>query len=155
METSVRRYYPPMDFLASWITPEAGLIGLFLGSFLSATVLPGGSEALLFALVKLHPQQMLPALLLASLGNTLGGLSTSGLARLLPERTLHKLSPRSLDWLRHWGSPVLVFSWLPLVGDALCLAAGWLRLPLLPCLIWIALGKTARYGVVLFAAGIV
>ena len=142
-----------MDFLASWISPEAGLVGLFLAAFLSATVLPGGSEALLFALVKLHPGQLWPAFLLASLGNTLGGLSTYGLARLLPDSVLHKLSPRSLAWLQRRGSLALILSWLPLIGDALCLAAGWLRLPALPCLGWMALGKTARYGIVLFGAG--
>ncbi|GAB2181146.1 YqaA family protein [Denitratisoma sp. agr-D3] len=143
-----------MDFFASWITPEGGLISLFLSAFISATVFPGGSEALLFAVVKLHPEQWWHALALASLGNTLGGLSSYGLARLLPERSLQRVSPRSLAWLHHWGSPALVLSWLPLVGDALCLAAGWLRLPFWPCLAWIALGKTARYGAVLFATGL-
>lgn len=142
-----------MDFLASWLSPEAGLIGLFLSAFLSATLLPGASEAVLLGLVTLHPEQRWLALLLATLGNSLGGLATYGLARLLPERSLHKLSPRSLHWLRHYGSLALVFSWLPLIGDALCLAAGWLRLPLLPSLGWMTVGKGLRYGVVLLAAG--
>ena len=51
-----------MDFA---FTAEAGLAGLFLASFLSATLLPGGSEAVLFAVIRLHPEQTLPALLLA------------------------------------------------------------------------------------------
>lgn len=143
-----------MDFFASWITPEAGLIGLSLAAFLSATVLPGGSEALLFGLVQLHPEGLWPAFFLASLANTLGGLSTYGLARLLPERALGRLSPRSLAWLQSHGSIVLLLSWLPLIGDALCLAAGWLRMPVLPCLGWMALGKSLRYGLVLSAAGL-
>ncbi|RTL49222.1 MAG: DedA family protein [Rhodocyclaceae bacterium] len=143
-----------MDFLASWMTPEAGLIGLFASAFLSATLLPGASEALLFGLVKLYPQQCWPAFLLASLGNTLGGMSTYALARLLPERALKRLAPRMLGWLQKYGCVALVLSWLPAVGDALCIAAGWLRLPAWPSFGWIALGKTLRYGVVLVAAGL-
>ena len=72
-----------MDFS---FTAEAGLAGLFLASFLAATLLPGGSEAVLFAVIRLHPEQTLAALLLATLGNTLGGMSTYGMARLLPAR---------------------------------------------------------------------
>lgn len=146
-----------MNLLPSFVTalfsPEAGLIGLFVSAFVSATVLPGGSEALLFALVKLHPDQVWLAYALASLGNVLGGMSTYVMARLLPERALHKLSPRSVVWLQRHGSPVLILSWLPLIGDALCLAAGWLRLSVGPSLLWLAVGKVARYGIVLAGAG--
>ena len=96
-----------MDFA---FTAEAGLAGLFLASFLSATLLPGGSEAVLFAVIRLHPEQTLPALLLA---------------------------------------------WAPIVGDALCAAAGWLRLPTLACAAWMAAGKAGRYVVVVAGAGMV
>jgi membrane protein YqaA with SNARE-associated domain len=133
-----------MEFLA---TPEAGLLGLFLASFLAATLLPGGSEAVLFALVKLHPEQALPALLLATIGNTLGGMTTYGMARLLPAK---KLPEKSAVVTRH-GAPILILAWAPIVGDALCAAAGWLRLPWLPCALWMALGKGLRYGVVMAA----
>lgn len=136
-----------MEFLA---TPEAGLLGLFLSSFLAATLLPGGSEVVLFALVKLHPEQAITALLLATIGNTLGGMTTYGMARLLPER---KLPEKSAVVVRH-GAPILVFAWAPIVGDALCAAAGWLRLPWLPCALWMALGKGLRYGVVLAGASL-
>ena len=78
-----------MDFA---FTAEAGLAGLFLASFLSATLLPGGSEAVLFAVIRLHPEQTLPALLLATLGNTLGGMVTYYMGRLLPRH----LAPEKL-----------------------------------------------------------
>jgi membrane protein YqaA with SNARE-associated domain len=136
-----------MEFLA---TPEAGLLGLFLSSFLAATLLPGGSEVVLFALVKLHPEQATTALVIATIGNTLGGLTTYGMARLLPER---KLPEKSAVVVRH-GAPILVFAWAPIIGDALCAAAGWLRLPWLPCALWMALGKGLRYGVVLAGASL-
>ena len=47
-----------------------------------------------------------------------------------------------------------VLAWAPLVGDALCAAAGWLRLPWLPSLLWMALGKAARYGVLIAGVGL-
>jgi membrane protein YqaA with SNARE-associated domain len=136
-----------MEFLA---TPEAGLLGLFLSSFLAATLLPGGSEVVLFALLKLHPEQALPALILATIGNTLGGMTTYGMARLLP---VAKLPEKSAVVARH-GAPMLILAWTPIVGDALCAAAGWLRLPWLQCALWMALGKGLRYGVVMAGASL-
>ena len=68
-----------MDFS---FTAEAGLAGLFLASLLAATLLPGGSEAVLAAVVLAHPEQAAAALALATLGNTLGGMSTYALGRL-------------------------------------------------------------------------
>jgi membrane protein YqaA with SNARE-associated domain len=135
-----------MDFA---FTAEAGLAGLFLASFLSATLLPGGSEAVLFAVIKLHPEQMLPALVLATLGNTLGGMTTYFMGRLLPQH----LEPRKSALARQHGPPILLLAWMPIVGDALCAAAGWLRLPPLPCALWMALGKAARYVLVVAGAG--
>jgi len=129
------------------MTPGAGLLGLFIASFLAATLLPGGSEAVLFALVRLHPEQTAIALLLATLGNTLGGMTTYAMARLLPQ----KVAPARLATLQRWGTPALVLAWAPLVGDALCAAAGWLRLPPLASALWMALGKGLRYAFV--AAG--
>lgn len=132
-----------MDFA---FTAEAGLAGLFLASFLSATLLPGGSEAVLFAVVALHPEQMLPALVLATLGNTLGGMVTYCMGRLLPQH----LAPEKSALARRYGPPVLLLAWAPIIGDALCAAAGWLRLNWPQCAVWILLGKLARYVVVLW-----
>lgn len=131
-----------MDFL-SLIDPgpDAGLAALFASSFLAATLLPGGSEFVLAGLLALHPEKMAPALVLATVGNTLGGMSTYLLARLLPERA--ETSRR--DWVRRRGPAVLLLSWVPVVGDALCAAAGWLRMPWPACLAWMALGKGLRY----------
>lgn len=117
------------------------LAGLFLSSFLAATLLPGGSEVALFALLKLHPEQTVPALILATIGNTLGGMTTYAMARLLPQ----KLVPQKSAVVARHGAPALILAWAPLVGDALCAAAGWLRLPWLPCALWMALGKGLRY----------
>ena len=139
-----------MDFLA---TAEAGLAGLFLASFLAATLLQGGSEAVLAAFLLAHPGQAAAALLLATVGNTLGGMSTYALGRLLPEKVgAGDTAARHIATLRRHGAPALLLAWAPIIGDALCAAAGWLRLPWLPCLLWMALGKGARYALV--AAGV-
>lgn len=134
------------------VSPETGLAGLFLASFLAATLLPGGSEAVLFALLKLRPEQASTALLLATLGNTLGGMTTYGMARLLPERFVAGLSPARLAQARRWGPVSLLLAWAPVVGDALCAAAGALRLPVLPSVLWMALGKGLRYVFVAWGA---
>jgi membrane protein YqaA with SNARE-associated domain len=152
-----------MDLIA---TPEAGLLGLFLSSFLAATLLPGGSEVVFAALLLARPELAVPALLLATLGNTLGGMSTYALARLLPEKKVDsgETPRRKHPWgtarqarihaalLRH-GAPVLILAWAPVIGDALCAAAGWLRLPWLACALWMAIGKGARYAFIAWAAG--
>ena len=52
------------------------------------------------------------------------------------------------DKVERWGSPVLLLAWAPLIGDALCVAAGWLRLHWLPCCLFMAAGKFARYGLI-------
>jgi membrane protein YqaA with SNARE-associated domain len=127
------------------------LAGLFLASFLSATLLPGGSEAVLFAVIRLHPEQAFPALALATLGNTLGGMLTFYMGRLLPQH----LAPQKSALARRHGAPVLLLAWVPLIGDALCAAAGWLRLPPLACAAWMAAGKAARYVLVVAGAGMV
>jgi len=130
-----------MDFS---FASQAGLAGLLLVSFLSATLLPGGSELVLLALVMRHPEQTAAAFTLATLGNTLGGLSSYLIGRLIPQ----KKQLKGLSVMQRWGSPALLLSWVPLIGDPLCVAAGWLRLNPLWSLLFIAVGKFARYWVI-------
>lgn len=134
--------------MQEWISPQNGLVGLFAASFIASTILPLSSEAVLFGFLRLYPDQFGPALALATLGNTLGGLTSYALGRLLPARTLGKLDPRAVEKLRHYGSPLTFFAWLPVVGDALCVAAGWLRLNWLAVTAFMAAGRLLRYWVV-------
>lgn len=129
---------------ATALNETAALLSLFLGSFLAATLLPGGSEAALYAVLRLDPALLWPALLVATVGNTLGGLSSYLLGRFLPVRE----PPKGLAWVQRYGSPALLFAWAPLVGDALCVAAGWLRLNWAWVTLFMAVGKFARYWVV-------
>ena len=129
------------------VTAENGLWGLLAASFLSATILPGGSEALLWGFLKLHPDEYGSALSLATLGNTAGGMTSWCCGYVLPGRKKVATLAHA-EKLKRWGSPVLLLAWAPLIGDALCLAAGWLRLHWLPCCLFMALGKFARYWLV-------
>ena len=65
-------------------------------------------------------------------------MTTYAIGRLLPARTQARLDPRVLAVLRRHGAWLTMFAWLPVVGDALCAAAGWLRLNWLAALgrIW-------------------
>jgi membrane protein YqaA with SNARE-associated domain len=129
------------------MSDTASLLSLFAGSFFAATLLPGGSEALLIAVLNIHPETLWPALFTATLGNTLGGMVTFGMGWLLPQT--HQL--KHVQKVRLHGTPVLLLAWLPLVGDALCLAAGWLRLNPLLAILFMAAGKFARYWVIAVA----
>ncbi|HEX5363734.1 MAG TPA: YqaA family protein [Gallionella sp.] len=129
------------------MTETASLISLFVSSFLAATLLPGGSEAVLFGVLKAYPGTLWTALAVATVGNTLGGMVSFGMGWLLPQTQQLK----HVEKVRRYGTPVLLLSWAPLIGDALCLAAGWLRLNPWQAMLFIALGKFARYWLIAMA----
>src|SRR5476651_2034537 len=98
--------------MREWISPENGLAGLFAASFIASTIVPLSSEAVLFGFLKLYPGELVPALALATLGNTLGGLTSYAIGRLLPMRIEQKLNARAIGKLRRYGSPLAFFAWL-------------------------------------------
>ena len=141
------------DWLSSllhWLAmPEAGLGALLVVSFVSATLLPVGSEAALFGLLKLNPELFWPAIAVATVGNTAGGALNwfigAGAHRVV-DRAHHKSTElHALDWLQRFGPKACVMAWLPVIGDPLCAVAGWLRFPFWPCVAWMAVGKLLRY----------
>jgi membrane protein YqaA with SNARE-associated domain len=135
------------------MTEEASLWTLFASSLLAATLLPGGSEAVLFGVLKLDSGLFWPALTVATLGNTLGGMSSYLLGRLLPARAPRsRWTERAAAWTRRYGSAALLAAWVPIIGDPLCVAAGWLRLPWPAVATFMLLGKLARYLAVAAAA---
>jgi len=131
-------------------TAAVGLGSLFASAFLSATLLPGGSELVLALLADANNHNGLLLLAVASAGNTLGGMTSWLIGRLIPPGRLQRpgLHP-SIDRIRKYGRPVLLLSWVPIIGDPLCVAAGWLRVSWQWALLYIAIGKIARYAVVL------
>jgi membrane protein YqaA with SNARE-associated domain len=126
------------------VSEDASLWTLFGSSFLAATLLPGGSEAVLFAVLKLHPGQYWLALGIATLGNTLGGMSSYLIGRIIPQRK----HLRGLQTVQKYGSPALLLSWVPIIGDPLCVAAGWLRINPWLAALFMGLGKFTRYLVI-------
>lgn len=127
---------------------ESAIWILFVTGFLSATLLPGGSEASLIATLTTQQYSVIIVVLVATLGNTLGGLTNYWLGLFIPNRTRdQKHGHRAIAWIRRYGYGALFFSWLPIIGDPLCLAAGWLRMKFLPSLVIIAVGKAVRYSV--------
>ncbi len=159
-----------------WLSvPELGLGAVFVVALVSATLLPMGSEPAVWGLVSLQPELFWPAIGVATAGNTLGGALTWWMGRGAqiawarahrrrraagaqtdepgappdPEdSTAHR---HARHWLKRWGAPACLMSWLPVVGDPLCAVAGWLHLPFWPCLAFMAVGKFLRYvGMTLF-----
>jgi len=153
---------PQMEnFFQSLLTnlsqPEYGLLILFGASLLAATLLPLGSEPVLLGLITINPTLLWPALSVATVGNTLGGVvgwwMGVGAEQFMTNRHLsshHTHHLRALQWLQRLGPMACLGAWLPVVGDPLCVVAGYLRLPFWPCVCYMALGKALRYGVLVF-----
>lgn len=137
--------------LTALALPKFGLTTLFVIAFLSATILPMGSEPAVMGLVSLNHDLFWPAIGVATLGNTLGGALTwwMGLgahqAYKAARPSASSSNARALQWLHRFGPKACLLSWLPIVGDPLCAVAGWLKLPFGPCLVYMAIGKFARY----------
>jgi membrane protein YqaA with SNARE-associated domain len=133
----------------SWFgMPSVGLPAVFISAFVSATLLPVGSEPILFGYTTLNPDLYWVAILVATIGNTLGGMFDWWLG-LLARNSIKSIAgstdSRVKGWLERWGPKMLLLSWLPGFGDPLCLAAGWLKLPWKACLIYMFIGKLLRY----------
>ena len=137
---------PLLNLLA---LPEYGLSTVFVVSFISATLLPLGSEPAVFALITLNPQLFWPTILVATAGNTLGGALDWWLgygAHKVVDKYRHSTTHvRALAWLERMGPPACLLSWLPVVGDPLWAVAGWLKLPFWPCVGYMLAGKFLRY----------
>jgi membrane protein YqaA with SNARE-associated domain len=133
------------------------LSGLFLSAFISSTIAPGGSEAVLAYMVNSKIFQTDYLIAIATVGNTLGALTTWYLGFLTakkysPEKVLSPQKQRSVKLVKKWGHWSLLFSWLPIIGDGFCFAGGWLQLSLVPAIIAISLGKAARYALIAYFA---
>lgn len=131
-------------------TDSLDLWGLFASSFISSTLLPGGSEVVLGYLVNTAAYPVWLLLLVATLGNGLGGSVTFALGWWIvnPFKADSKKHQRAMKYVQRYGAWSLLLSWVPVIGDPLCLLAGWLKLPVLLSVVLIFLGKLARYWVV-------
>lgn len=153
-----------IHWLLGWLSlPEIGLPAIFVISLVSATLLPLGSEPVVFGYVSVAPTMFWPAVLVATAGNTIGGAISYWMG-LVAERAVTKWKEThpnddgehraaggrwhawSSGWLTRFGPATLLFAWLPVVGDPLCAVAGYLRLSFWPCMVYMAIGKFLRYA---------
>jgi membrane protein YqaA with SNARE-associated domain len=145
--------------------PEIGLASVLLISFISATLLPLGSEPAVFAAVKAAPNMFWALIWVATIGNTLGGMvdywigfgARQVIAADKPVPALLSSDPvirnnyaaqrstRWFSWLERYGARTMLLAWLPGIGDPICTLAGWLRLPFWPSIGYMAIGKFLRY----------
>ncbi len=137
----------------------AGLLfGVFSAAFLSATLLVGVSEAALVVAATQPDARPFDLFLAATAGNVLGAVVNFMLGRMLLHFEHRRWFPvsaanrqRAEALFGRYGQPVLLFSWLPVIGDPLTLAAGFLRTPFAVFLVYVTIGKAARYAVLLWA----
>ena len=127
------------------------LASLFASSFLSSTLLPGTSEVVLVAMLLSGVSQPWLLVLIATMGNSLGGLTNVILGRFFPLREKSRWQEKAVGWLKRYGAATLLLSWMPVIGDLLCLLAGWMRISWGPVLFFLCLGKALRYVLVAWA----
>jgi len=126
------------------VSDALSLLSLFASSFLSATLLPGNSEVVLVAMLLSGVSQPWLLVLIATMGNSLGGLTNVILGRFFPLREKSRWQEKAVGWLKRYGAATLLLSWMPVIGDLLCLLAGWMRISWGPVLFFLCLGKALR-----------
>ncbi len=125
--------------------PEVGLIAVFFVSFFAATLLPMGSEPIVFAVAQANPLYFWPVIVVATIGNTLGGIVNYWLGYGAHTVFAKERQSRWFNWLKRFGAKTMLLAWAPIIGDPICSLAGWLKLPFWPSVFYMALGKFLRY----------
>ncbi|MEM7194452.1 MAG: DedA family protein [Pseudomonadota bacterium] len=142
-----------------------GLLTLFIGSLLASTIVPGGVEVLLYVMAEQGSYSFSELLWVSTAGNTIGGCITFAMGWMLRggvsrfrgnSRSLRWISDRfaledsALQRVQKWGPAALLLSWMPIIGDPICVAGGFLRLPVWRSILMIAISKFARYWILLY-----
>ncbi len=124
---------------------------LFSSAFLAATILPFYSEVVLFALLRDGGDPVI-LVAIATLGNTLGAVVNWWLGRFLlhfQDRRWFYFKPEQIEraqrWFQRYGFWSLLLAWAPVVGDALTLIAGIMKVRLWLFLLLVGIGKAVRY----------
>ena len=135
-----------LDFLA-----EYGLLGLFIGSFLAATVVPFSADVLLVGMLVADVNSAVALLVVATLGNWIGGITSYGIGRAGKWEWIERLhvSRESLEKqkarIERFGAPIALLTWVPFIGDVFAVALGFYRVKFLPAIFWMLIGKGARF----------
>jgi len=132
-------------------------LSLFSISFLAATILPLSSELMLAGLIAKSNYDSLLLLIVASFGNVLGSVFNWTLGFYSRNLTIKKWFPfkdeqieKSSKWFNKFGRWLLLFAWVPIIGDPLTLAAGLLRIKFIEFIILVTIGKVSRYFLVYY-----
>ena len=125
--------------------PKVGLVSVFLISFVSATLVPMGSEPAVFAVIEANHALFWTVIAVATLGNTLGGVVDYWMGFYAKKIVASGLDSRWHSRLQRLGPKSMLLAWVPVIGDPMCTLAGWLRLPFWPSVGYMALGKCMRY----------
>ena len=135
-----------MEFLTEW-----GFFGLFISSFLSATLIPLSSEFVLSFMI-LNGFDIYLTILIATIGNWLGGLSSYLIGRLGKWTIIEKYfgvdKKKVFNFkikVDRWGSVLAFFSWLPIIGDVIAVSLGFFRTNFILVSVWMLFGKILRY----------
>lgn len=139
---------------------EYGYIGLFLASFLAATILPFGSEVVFAGLIAMGMNAW-GCVIVASVGNWLGGMTNYFLGRLGKVEWIEKylkVKREKIDKMQHWlegkGAVMAFFSFMPVVGDIIALALGFMRANVYIVNVAMFLGKFVRYVIIMYTMGL-
>lgn len=135
-----------MEFLLDY-----GYIGLFIGAFLAATILPMSSDVLMVGLLAIGGNPYI-AVIVASIGNWLGGLTSYWLGRAgkwewiekyfkVKQETIEKHQSK----VSRYGSLLALFTWVPFVGDVMAIALGFYRVDARKVTVFMLIGKSARF----------
>lgn len=129
---------------------EFGLLGLFLGSFLAATVVPMSADLLLVGMLVAGGSPWM-TIAVATLGNWLGGLTSYGIGRAGRWEWIERLHvkreslERQRSRIERYGAAVALLTWVPFVGDVFAVALGFYRVRFVPMAFWMLLGKCGRF----------
>lgn len=143
------------SFFSLFFSEENQLITMFFSGLLSSTILPGNSEVIFTTLASQHiiannsfySLSLIALVLVATIGNSLGSLITYAMGLLVPKPTQseNRYTRWALAKSEKYGALVLLFSWLPIVGDIFCGIADWLRFNIWQSILFIVIGKFIRY----------
>lgn len=130
-----------------------GYLGLFVTTFLSATILPFSSELLLIGMLK-NNYTVFNCVLIATIGNSLGGVTNYFIGKIGNPLWLKKVGMKETKIIKQqsiiqkYGAWLALISWIPIIGDPLMIAIGFYRVPFIPFIILLVVGKAARYLVI-------
>jgi membrane protein YqaA with SNARE-associated domain len=136
---------------------SSGYIGLFVTSFISNTLFPLSSAVFVVLMVTLKYNPWL-VLLVATIGSYVGAITNYYIGKYGKKffftkytKIDRKKREKAHKTYRKYGHPILFFSWMPFIGDILCVIAGYMHLNFYTFTFWIFFGKTLRYAIVIWA----